>query len=216
MSQQAKIAAATRALEYVKDGEVLGIGTGSTAEAFIEVFIQSKLKPAAIVSSSQRSTEKITAGGFQVVELNQAGPPDVYIDGADECTNHFNLIKGGGGALTLEKLIAAAARKFVVIVDESKLVKMLGKFPVAVEVLVVARSQVARKLAGLGGTPTLRDGFTTDAGNLILDTAGLDLRDAALMETKIKLLAGVVDCGICALRLADVIIIGDNEKLLRS
>ena len=214
-----KKAAARAALKFVADGCVLGVGTGSTAEAFIDELAAASAKPAAIVASSRRSSEKLRGYGLAVSDPNAAGPPDVYVDGADECSRRFTLIKGGGGAHSIEKILAAAAGKFVVVVDESKMVEMHAKFPVAVEVLEPARSLVARRLAGMGGRPVLRDGFVTDSGNPVVDVHDLDLKDAAGREQQICSLAGVVDCGICARRLADVILLADGtgrvEEIVR-
>ena len=214
-----KKAAAKAALELVSDGCVLGVGTGSTAEAFIDQLIEAKTAPAAIVSSSRRSTARLEQAGLSVSSLNDAGALDLYVDGADECTRRFTLIKGGGGAHSIEKILAAAAARFVVVVDQSKMVDMHKKFPVPVEALPAARSLVARKLVGMGGRPVWREGFVTDSGNPILDVHDLDLKDAAARESEIRMLAGVVDCGICAARLADIILVADSsgnvEKLVR-
>ena len=214
-----KKAVAQAALKFVSDGCLLGVGTGSTAEAFIDRLAQAKIVPAAIVSSSRRSTAKLEQAGFSVSDPNSVGALDVYVDGADECTRRFTLIKGGGGAHAIEKILAAASGRFVVVVDESKMVGMHAKFPVPVEVLPQARSLVARKLAGMGGRPVWREGFVTDSGNPVLDVHDLDLKDAAECERHICAFAGVVDCGICALRLADVILLGDGaggvEELVR-
>ena len=206
-----KKAVARAALKFVSDGCVLGVGTGSTAEAFIDELAAAKIAPAATVSSSRRSSARLEAAGLAVSSLNDAGPLDVYVDGADECTRRFTLIKGGGGAHSIEKILAAAATRFVVVVDQSKMVAVHEKFPVPVEVLPAARSLVARKLVGMGGRPVWREGFVTDSGNPILDVHNLDLKDAAEREARICALAGVVDCGICATRLADVILLSDRD-----
>ncbi|MCY4325882.1 MAG: ribose-5-phosphate isomerase RpiA [Betaproteobacteria bacterium] len=206
-----KKAVARAALKFVSDGCVLGVGTGSTAEAFIDALASARIEPAKLVSSSRRSTIRLEQAGYKVSELNEVGPLDVYVDGADECTRRFTLIKGGGGAHSIEKILAAAAARFVVVVDQSKMVDMHCKFPVPVEVLPQARSLIARKLVGLGGRPVWREGFVTDSGNPILDVHDLDLKDAAGCEAEICALAGVVDCGICATRLADTIVLSDQE-----
>ena len=199
--------AAKVALEFIRPGCALGVGTGSTVACLIDK-LDVAPKPGLVVSSSKRSQDLLEAKGFKVTDLNQSGGLDVYIDGADEFTDRFTLIKGGGGAHVREKVLVYASSKFVVIADESKKVDVLGKFPVAVEVLKMARSLVARKLVALGASPTWREGFETDEGNVILDCAGFTIQDAASLEREICSMPGVVDCGICALRPADVILYG--------
>lgn len=210
-----KVAAATAALEWVKSDCVLGVGTGSTTECFIRLLPEHPAKPKLVVSSSAHSTVLLQECGVQVVDLTEAGNLDVYVDGADEFTERFTLVKGGGGAHTREKILAAAARQFVVIVDSSKEVSVLGRFPVPVEVLPMARSLVARKVVGLGGNPALREGFTTDEGNVILDCTGFDCKDSAKLEAQLCALPGVVDCGLCAMRPADTILVGESTGVRR-
>jgi ribose 5-phosphate isomerase A len=206
---QAKRAAAEAALKYVEPGEVLGVGTGSTVNHFIAALAESGIKIAGAVSSSEASTSKLEAAGIRVIDLNEAGTLAVYVDGADESNHRLQLIKGGGGALTREKIVAAASRCFVCIADESKLVDVLGRFPLPVEVIPMARAYVARELEKLGGTPRLRQGLTTDNGNLILDVAGLAISDPLALEADIGLLAGVVTVGLFARRPADVLLLGN-------
>jgi ribose 5-phosphate isomerase A len=214
MSQQRlKIEVARAALGYVEDGMTLGVGTGSTVNAFIDELGASGKRIDAAVSSSEETTRRLEAIGVNVVDLNQTGDLECYIDGADEVDDHKRLIKGGGGALTREKIIAAASRKFVCIVDASKCVKVLGEFPLPVEVIPMARAMVARKLVGLGGRPELRDGFTTDNGNVILDVRNLDLVDPVQMENKINQIPGVVTCGLFAQRGADTVLVAREEGI---
>ncbi len=209
MSQDlAKRKAAEAALAYVQPGEVLGVGTGSTVNHFIDLLAEHKLDVAGAVSSSNASTERLRRAGIPVLDAHQAGTLSIYVDGADEANRHLYLIKGGGGALTREKIVAAMSRTFVCIADESKLVKVLGRFPLPVEVIPMAQSYVARQLVALGGRPELRTGFTTDNGNVILDVHGLEIVDAVGLETQINLLAGVVCVGLFARRAADVLILG--------
>lgn len=197
---------AEAALAWVRPDSVLGVGTGSTVNCFIEALAESGIRIEAAVSSSEASTERLQAHGFHVRELNLAGTLDVYIDGADEFDAHRRLIKGGGGALTREKIVAAASRKFVCIVDQSKKVGVLGKFPVPIEVIPMARSYVARQLVVMGGQPELREGFVTDNGNVILDVHNMDLVDPVASEKQINNLAGVVTCGLFAIRPADTVL----------
>jgi ribose 5-phosphate isomerase A len=200
--------AAEAALEFVSDGEVIGVGTGSTVNFFIDALAPLKGRIAGAVSSSEASTRRLRAHGIEVLDLNSTGELGVYVDGADEATRALELIKGGGGALTREKIIAAASRRFVCIVDEQKVVERLGRFPLPVEVIPMARSLVARELARLGGEPVLRDGFVTDNGNQILDVRGLDIADPAALETAINQITGVVTVGLFARRPADVLLVG--------
>ena len=195
------------ALEHVRPDSIIGVGTGSTVNCFIEALINSRIRMEAAVSSSEATTRLLTAGGIRVVDLNQVGGLDVYIDGADEFDKHRRLIKGGGGALTREKIVAAASKSFVCIADQSKQVGVLGAFPLPLEVIPLARSLVARKMAAMGGQPEWREGFTTDNGNWILDIHNLDLVDPVDMEKTINNLAGVVTCGLFALRPADLVLI---------
>ncbi len=201
------------ALDYVKPDSIIGVGTGSTVNCFIEALINSGIRVEAAVSSSEATTSLLQAGGIQVVDLNQTGGLDVYIDGADEFDAHRRLIKGGGGALTREKIVAAASRTFVCIADQSKQVNVLGAFPLPLEVIPLARSLVARKMVAMGGQPEWRQGFTTDNGNWILDIHNLDLLDPVRMEKAINDLAGVVTCGLFALRPADLVLVADKNGI---
>ncbi len=212
-----KIEVAKAALAYVEDGMLLGVGTGSTVNAFIDQLAASGLRLEGAVSSSEATTARLKAIGVRVVELNHVGDLEIYIDGADEVDPHRRLIKGGGAALTREKIVAAASRRFVCIVDASKCVPVLGEFPLPVEVIPMARALVARKLTGLGGRPQLREGVTTDNGNLILDVRKLDLVDPVRMETEINQIPGVVTCGLFARRGADVVLVAreDGVETLR-
>ncbi|MES9944836.1 MAG: ribose-5-phosphate isomerase RpiA [Candidatus Thiodiazotropha sp.] len=202
--------AAEAAIEYVKGG-IIGVGTGSTVNHFIDFLAGIKGKIEGTVSSSEASTERLKAHGIPVLDLNAAGELDIYIDGADESDHYLNLIKGGGGALTREKIIAGASRKFVCIADASKLVDVLGTFPLPVEVIPMARSHVARQLVKLGGTPIWREDFITDNGNLILDVHNLEIMKPREMENAINAIAGVVTTGIFAMRGADVLILGTEQ-----
>lgn len=201
-----KIRVAEAALAWVQEDSVLGVGTGSTVNCFIDALANSSKRVSAAVSSSEATTALLQDAGIEVHELNQTGTLDVYIDGADEFDKHRRLIKGGGGALTREKIIAAASRKFVCIVDESKKVGVLGNFPLPVEVIPMARSYVARQLVAIGGQPVLREGFTTDNGNQILDVHNMNLVDPVAIEQRINNLTGVVTCGLFAMRPADVVL----------
>ncbi|EHQ51577.1 MULTISPECIES: ribose-5-phosphate isomerase RpiA [Ectothiorhodospira] len=208
---QMKKAAAEAALEYVEDGMVVGIGTGSTANHFIDLLAKMKGRIDGTVASSEASAERLRGHGIPVLDLNAVGPIPLYVDGADEATRHLHLIKGGGGALTREKIVAAASERFVCIADDSKLVNVLGTFPLPVEVIPMARSHVGRAMLKLGGQPELRHGFTTDNGNLILDVFNLDMTDPVALETEINQIAGVVTVGIFARRPADVLILGGKD-----
>lgn len=203
---QQKIAVAKAALAFVKPDAVLGVGTGSTVNCFIDALAASGIRIEAAVSSSEGTSARLKAAGFTVSDLNQAGTLDVYVDGADEFDTHRRLIKGGGGALTREKIVAGASRKFVCIVDESKKVGVLGKFPLPIEVIPMARSFVARQLVVMGGQPELREGFTTDNGNVILDIHNLDLVNPVEAERRINNIPGVVTCGLFAIRPADIVL----------
>jgi ribose 5-phosphate isomerase A len=214
MSQDdAKKNAAAAALKHLVRGEPLGVGTGSTVNHFIDLLAAHKADVPGAVSSSEASTARLKAIGIPVLDLNSAGTLSLYVDGADEANPHLQLIKGGGGALTREKIVAAASRRFVCIADESKLVPVLGKFPLPVEVIPMARSYVARELVRLGGRPVLRAGpsgaaFATDNGNPILDVHGLTITDAPGLEAEIGLITGVVCVGLFARRPADVLLLG--------
>ena len=200
--------AAEAAIQHVSDGTVVGVGTGSTVNLFITALAARRERIRGAVSSSSASSARLRAAGIAVIDLNDAGPVDVYIDGADEATRARELIKGGGGALTREKIVAAAARRFVCIIDEGKLVETLGKFPLPVEVIPMARTYVARELEALGGRPVWRKDFVTDNGNLILDVHGLTISEPAALERTINQIAGVVTVGLFAVKPADVLVIG--------
>ena len=210
-SEEQKKQAALKSLEFINDDCILGVGTGSTVNHLIEALPSVKNKIEAVTSSSEASTKLLEENGFRVDDLSSVGSPDVYIDGADEITQHFHMIKGGGGALTREKIIAEASRKFVCIIDGSKLVDLLGKFPLPVEVIPMAKSLVARELTKLGGLPELRHDFVTDNGNLILDVHNLKILDPVVTESQINNIPGVVTNGIFAKRSADVMIIGNEQ-----
>lgn len=203
-----KKAAARAALDYIEPGMIVGIGTGSTTNHFIDFLATVKSKIDGTVASSEASAQRLKGHGIPVLDLNATGDLALYVDGADESTQFLHLIKGGGGALTREKIVAAASKKFVCIADESKLVDMLGKFPLPIEVIPMARSYVARQMVKLGGKPVLREKFTTDNGNVILDVHNLNITEPAKLEAQINNIAGVVTCGIFALRPADVLILG--------
>jgi ribose 5-phosphate isomerase A len=205
-----KQAVARAAIKYVVDDEFIGVGSGSTANFFIDELARVKQRIKGAVSSSAKSTERLKGHGIYVEDLNNVSDIPVYVDGADEVTEHGAMIKGGGGALTREKIVAAVARKFVCIVDATKLVPVLGKFPLPVEVIPMARSYVARQLVLLGGQPAWRMGFTTDNGNVILDVHGLALTNPVEMEARIRAIAGVVTVGLFAQRGANVILLGSN------
>jgi len=203
------------ALEHVRPDSIIGVGTGSTVNCFIDSLLSSGIRIEAAVSSSEATTRLLEAGGIRVVDLNQTGGLDLYIDGADEFDAHRRLIKGGGGALTREKIVAAASKQFVCIADLSKRVDVLGAFPLPVEVIPLARSLVARKLVALGGQPEWRKEFTTDNGNWILDTHDMDLVDPVSMEKTINNLPGVVTCGLFALRPADLVLIATENGIVK-
>ena len=204
--------AAEAALKYVTGG-IVGVGTGSTVNHFIDLLAGVKGRIEATVSSSEASTKRLKAHCIPVLDLNAAGELDLYVDGADESNRHLHLIKGGGGALTREKIVAAASRNFVCIADGSKLVDMLGTFPLPVEVIPMARSLVARQLVKLGGTPVWREGFVTDNGNIILDVHNLQIMEPTRLEQDINNITGVVSNGLFALRPADVLVLGTEEGI---
>lgn len=204
-----KKAAAAAAIEYVESGMIVGIGTGSTANHFIDLLAEVKGKIDGTVASSEASADRLRGHGIPVMSLNEAGQLSLYVDGADESNKYLHLIKGGGGALTREKIVAAASEKFVCIADESKLVDVMGSFPLPVEVIPMARSYVAREiLSRTGGTPVLREGFTTDNGNVILDIQDLDIMEPVKLENELNSIVGVVTNGLFAARPADVLILG--------
>lgn len=206
-----KKAAALVAIEHVQSGWVVGIGTGSTANHFIDALARIKGKIDGAVASSNATAERLKKHGIAVLDLNATGDLPLYVDGADEATRHRHLIKGGGGALTREKIVAAASRKFICIADESKLVDTLGKFPLPVEVIPMARSLVARKLVELGGDPVWRQGFTTDNGNIILDVHNLNILNPVELEGQLDHLTGVVTNGLFARRPADLLLFGGSQ-----
>ena len=199
---------ARAALEYVVEGRLVGVGTGSTARLFIEELAALKDRITGAVASSEDTKRRLEGHGIKVFDLNTVTDLPVYIDGADEITPEMHMIKGGGGALTREKIVSAVAERFVCIVDDTKVVDYLGRFPLPVEVIPMASAYVARELAKLGGTPVLREGFVTDNGNLILDVRGLKILDPVDLETRLNQLAGVVTNGLFARRPADICLIG--------
>ena len=210
-----KQAVARDAIAHVVDDAWIGVGSGSTANFFIDELAKIRHRIKGAVASSVKTAERLKSHGIPVDELNNVGPLPVYVDGADEVTEHGAMIKGGGGALTREKIVAAASRRFVCIVDGSKLVDILGKFPLPVEVIPMARSYVARELVRMGGQPELRQGFTTDNGNVILDVRNLKILEPAKLETELNQLAGVVTVGLFARRGADTILIGGERGVRR-
>lgn len=199
------------AMRYVEDGMIVGVGTGTTVAHFIDALAERKHLIEGAVSSSEQSTARLKQHGIPVLDLNSAGDIPLYVDGADECDPQRCLIKGGGAALTREKIVAAAARKFVCIIDPGKRVAMLGKFPLPVEVIPMARSYVARELVKYGGQPVWRDGVVTDNGNWILDVHGLRIADPVALERDLNQIAGVVTVGLFARRRADIVLIGDVQ-----
>ena len=199
------------AIRYVEDGAIVGVGTGSTVAFFIDALADLKHRIQGAVSSSEQSTAQLKKLGIPVLDLNAAGPLTIYIDGADECDPYKRLIKGGGAALTREKIVAAASEKFVCIIDSSKRVDVLGKFPLPIEVIPMARSLVSREIVKLGGQPVWRDGVTTDNGNWIIDVHGWRIADPVALEQQLNQLAGVVTVGLFAQRPADVVLVGDRE-----
>jgi len=210
-SEAMKRAAAEAALQYVEFGSTLGVGTGSTANHFIDLLAERRIDIEAAVPSSEATAERLKRHRIPLTDLNSAGTLGLYVDGADEANRALVLIKGGGGALTREKVIAAASRKFVCIADASKLVDVLGEFPLPVEVIPMARSYVARELVKLGGDPELREGFTSDNGNPILDVYNLRIGEPLKLETAINQIAGVVTAGLFARRPADLLILGQAD-----
>lgn len=206
-----KARVAREALKYVVEDAVIGVGSGSTVNRFIDALATIKGRLEGAVAASEASAERLKKHGIRVFDLNSVDELPVYVDGADEVTEHLYLIKGGGGALTREKIVAAVARKFVCICDASKLVPVLGKFPLPLEVIPMARSHVGRELRKLGGQPQLREGYRTDNGNLILDCHGLTILDPPKLEAELNQIAGVVTNGIFARRRADLLLLGTAE-----
>ena len=206
---EAKKLAAEKAIDYVEDGMIVGVGTGSTVAFFIDALARIKHRIAGAVSSSEHSSQRLRAHGIEVMELNDTGDLALYVDGADECDPHKRLIKGGGAALTREKIIAEASDKFVCLIDPSKQVPILGRFPLPVEVIPMARSLAARRILALtGGQPVWRDGVVTDNGNVVLDVHNLSITDPIAMERELSQIPGVVTVGLFARRPADVVIVG--------
>lgn len=213
MSAEAqKQRSAQAAMAYVEDGMIVGVGTGSTVNCFIPLLAERRHDIEGAVSSSDASTALLKQHGVRVIELNSAGDLPIYIDGADECDGHFRLIKGGGGALTREKVIAGASHRFICLIDQSKRVPILGRFPLPIEVIPMARSFVARQMVKLGGQPVWREGTVTDNGNAIIDIHGLSIVHPEELERDVNQIPGVVSVGLFALRRADVVIC-DGQKL---
>lgn len=206
-----KKSAAIKALDFIKDDTIVGVGTGSTVNHFIDALATIKDRITGAVSSSEESTKRLQAYGIEVFDLNNVDAIDVYVDGADEINSHMHMIKGGGAALTREKIVAAVAKTFICIADSSKQVRVLGKFPLPVEVIPMARSYVAREIVKLGGDPVYRTGVVTDNGNVILDVYNLDIIDPITLEKELNALVGVVTNGLFANRKADTLIIGTPE-----
>ncbi len=212
---EAKRLAAEKAIDYVEDGMIVGVGTGSTVAYFIDALGHIKDRIAGAVSSSEQSSQRLRGHGIEVFDLNAVGPLPLYVDGADECDPHKRLIKGGGAALTREKIIAEASSRFVCIIDAGKRVDVLGRFPLPVEVIPMARSLVAREIVAMtGAQPMWRDGVTTDNGNWILDIHGLAIADPVALESALNQIPGVVSVGLFARRPADVVIIGGEPPLV--
>lgn len=212
-NEDMKKRAAMAALEYVEDNTVVGVGTGSTVNYFIDALSRIKHRLDGAVSSSEVTTQRLKSNGIPVLDLNAAGPLPLYVDGADEANRQLQLVKGGGGALTREKIVAAASELFVCIVDESKLVDVLGAFPLPVEVIPMARSHVGRELLKRGGQPALRENVITDNGNLIIDVYNLRILEPAKLEVELNSIAGIVAVGLFALRPADVLVLGTADGM---
>jgi ribose 5-phosphate isomerase A len=209
-----KQSVAREAIKHVVEDTVVGVGSGSTTNFFIDELARIKGRISGAVASSDRSAERLKGHGIRLFDLNGVNELPVYVDGADEITEHLAMIKGGGGALTREKIVAAAAKKFVCIADESKLVPVLGKFPLPLEVIPMARSYVARQMVKLGGRPQLREGFITDNGNVVLDVRGMSILNPVELETAINGIAGVVTNGLFARRGADVLLLGTKAGVV--
>ncbi|MBX5463314.1 MAG: ribose-5-phosphate isomerase RpiA [Steroidobacteraceae bacterium] len=210
-SNARKRRAAEAALAYVRAGTIVGVGTGSTVNFFIDALARGTVRVSGAVSSSNASTARLRAAGIEVLDLNEVGSLEVYVDGADEATRARHLIKGGGAALTREKIVAAASKQFVCIIDDAKLVTTLGRFPLPVEVIPMARRYVSSRLEALGGRPVWRQGVVTDNGNEILDVHGLSITDPVGLEREINQIVGVVTVGLFAARGADVLVIGTDK-----
>ena len=209
-----KFQVAQNVIEMIESGTLLGVGSGSTVNIFIELLVQIKSKIDACVSSSEMTTKLLKSKGFNVIELREAGKIPLYVDGADEANTHRQLIKGGGGALTREKILADSSDKFTCIIDDSKYVKMLGKFPLPIEVISIAQSKIALEMIKLGGRPVLRENFITDNGNVILDVHDLKIEQPINMEKKINDIPGVVTNGLFSIRPADKLLISDGNKVI--
>lgn len=205
-----KRAAAHAAIQHIPAGCIVGVGTGSTANYFIDALADIRSRIDGAVASSEATARRLSAHGIEVMDLNNVDGLPLYVDGADEITPHLHMIKGGGGALTREKIVAAVAKKFICIADQSKLVDVLGKFPLPVEVIPMARGHVAREIVRLGGQPMLRQGFTTDNGNVILDVHGLQILNPVELETELNQITGIVTNGLFARRPADLLLLGDE------
>jgi ribose 5-phosphate isomerase A len=205
--------AAQSALDYVRDGTALGVGTGTTIDHFIAALAAHAARLGAVVSSSQRSTARLREVGIEVVDLASVGELDLYVDGADEATKHLHLIKGGGGALTREKILAGAARRFVCIIDDTKLVAQLGRFPVPIEIIPMARLYVSKQILKAGGHPIWREGFITDNGNHIIDVHDWRITNPIELETRLNQIPGIVTVGIFAQRRADVLLVADETDV---
>ena len=210
MSNEKRLAGEA-AIRYVEDGGIVGVGTGSTVAFFIDALADLKDRIQGAVSSSEQSTAQLKRGGIPVLDLNATGPLSIYVDGADECDPYKRLIKGGGAALTREKIIAAASARFVCIIDSSKRVELLGKFPLPIEVIPMARSLVGREIVKRGGNPVWRDGVVTDNGNWVIDVHGWQIADPVALEKDLNQIPGIVTVGLFAQRAADVVLIGDRE-----
>ena len=212
---EAKRLAAEKAIDYVEDGSIVGVGTGSTVAYFIDALARIRDRIEGAVSSSEQSSQRLRGHGIEVLDLNHTGPLALYVDGADECDPHKRLIKGGGAALTREKIIAEASARFVCIIDPSKRVEVLGRFPLPVEVIPMARSLVAREILRItGGNPVWRDGVVTDNGNVLLDIHGLSIIDPVGLERELNQIPGVVSVGLFARRGADIVIVGGEPPLV--
>ena len=210
MSNEKRLAGEA-AIRYVEEGGIVGVGTGSTVAFFIDALADLKDRIQGAVSSSEQSTAQLKRVGIPVLDLNATGPLSIYVDGADECDPYKRLIKGGGAALTREKIIAAASAKFVCIIDSSKRVELLGKFPLPIEVIPMARSLVGREIVKRGGNPVWRDGVVTDNGNWVIDVHGWQIADPVTLEKDLNQIPGIVTVGLFAQRAADVVLIGDRE-----
>jgi len=212
---EAKRLAAEKAIDYVEDGSIVGVGTGSTVAYFIDALARIRDRIEGAVSSSEQSSQRLRRHGIEVLDLNHTGPLPLYVDGADECDPHKRLIKGGGAALTREKIIAEASARFVCVIDASKRVEVLGRFPLPVEVIPMARSLVAREILRItGGNPVWRDGVVTDNGNVLLDIHGLSIVDPLALERDLNQIPGVVSVGLFARRGADIVIVGGEPPLV--